>query len=171
MGDLGLMYKMPTVQKEISMISIMVKIILFSCLFLLFIPRPTSAETKIFIKEYTYQAGDEDSKNSSRTIAFREVKRLLLEELGTYLESQTEVKNFQMTRDRITALTAGIVSAEVIEDTWDGKVYWLKAKISANPQDVIRSIDNLRKDRDKVKELEELRKKKQHKHISEISTI
>ena len=115
------------------------------------------AETKTLIKEYTYHAGDEDSKNSSRTIALREVKRLLLEELGTYLESQTEVKNFRMTKDQITTLTAGIVSAEVIEDTWDGKVYWLKAKIAANPQDVIKSIDNIRKNVAKVKELEELR--------------
>ena len=103
------------------------------------------------IKEYTYHAGYEDSRNSSRTIALREVKRLLLEELGTYLESQTEVKNFQMTKDQITTLTAGIVSTEIIEDTWDGKVYWLKAKITANPQDVIKSIDSLRKDRAKVK--------------------
>jgi len=41
------------------------------------------AEIKTFVKEYTYHAGDEDSRNSSRTIALREVKRLLLEELGT----------------------------------------------------------------------------------------
>lgn len=123
------------------------------------LPHPANAETKIFVKEYTYQASEDDSRNSSRTIALREVKKLLLEELGTYLESQTEVKNFQMTKDQITTLTAGIVSAEIIEDKWDGKVYWLKAKISANPQDVIKSIDSLRKDRDKVKELEELRKK------------
>ena len=141
------------------MTSTLARIILFSFLFLLFVPHLTSAETKTFIKEYTYQAGDEDSRNSCRTIALREVKRLLLEELGTYLESQTEVKNFQMTKDQITTLTAGIVSAEVIEDTWDGKVYWLKAKIAANPQDVIKSIDNLRKNLDKVKELEELRRK------------
>ncbi|MDO9559169.1 MAG: tetratricopeptide repeat protein [Syntrophales bacterium] len=117
------------------------------------------AEIKTFVKEYTYQASDEDSRNSSRVIALREVKRLLLEELGTYLESQTEVINFQMTKDQITTLTAGIVSTEVIEDTWDGKKYWLKAKIAANPQDVIKSIDNLRKDREKVKELVALRKK------------
>ena len=116
-----------------------------------------SAETKTFIKEYTYQAGDEDSKNSCRIIALREVKRLLLEELGTYLESETEVKNFQMTKDQIVTLTAGIVGTELIEEKWNTEnlKYWLKARISANPQDV----DNLRKDRAKVKELEELRKK------------
>jgi tetratricopeptide (TPR) repeat protein len=138
----------------------MKKTVLLIIALLLFISfSPARAELKTFIKEYTYHAGDEDSKNSSRTIALREVKRLLLEELGTYLESQTEIKNFQMTKDQITTLTAGIVSTEVIEDAWDGKKYWLKAKIAANPQDVIESVDNLRKDRQKVKELEKLRKK------------
>jgi tetratricopeptide (TPR) repeat protein len=132
---------------------------LFLILSFLFFANSSFAETKTFIKEYTYHAGDEDSRNSSRTIALREVKRLLLEELGTYLESQTEVKNFQMTKDKIATLTAGIVSTEVIEDKWDGKVYWLKAKIVANPQDVIKSVDSLRKDRAKVQELEELRKR------------
>ena len=128
-------------------------------LLVLFVPNFTFAETKTFIKEYTYQAGDEDSKNSCRIIALREVKRLLLEEMGTYLESETEVKNFQMTKDQIVTLTAGIVVTEIIEDTWDGRVYWLKAKIATDKQGVIKSIDNLRQDRTKVKEFEELRNK------------
>jgi len=137
------------------------------CIFSVFIScfiLPTasiSAETKTFIKEYTYQAGDEDSKNSCRVIALREVKRLLLEELGTYLEAETEVKNFQMTKDQIVTLTAGIVRTELIEEKWNTAnfQYWLKAKITANPQDVTKAIDTLRKDRAKVKELEGLRKK------------
>ena len=126
-----------------------------------FIIPAASAETKTFIKEYNYQAGDEDSKNSCRVIALREVKRLLLEELGTYLESETEVKNFQMTKDQIVTLTAGVVQTELIEEKWNTEnlKYWLKAKIKANPQDVTKAIDSLRKDREKVKELEELRKK------------
>ena len=117
------------------------------------------AETKIFVKEYTYQASEEDSRNSSRVVSLREVKRLLLEELGTYLESITEVQSFHLTKDQIVTLTAGIVSAEVMEDKWDGKVYWLKARISADQNNVIKSIDTLRKDREKVKELEETRKR------------
>ena len=126
----------------------------------LFLANTASAETKTFIKEYTYQASDEDSKNSSRTIALREVNRLILEELGTYLESQTEVQNFKLTKDQIVTLTAGIIQTELIEEKWNTEnlKYWLKAKITANPQDVIKSIDSLRKDRAKVKELGELRK-------------
>ena len=88
-----------------------------------------------------------------------QVKRLLLEELGTYLESETEVKNFQLTRDQIVVLTAGIVRTEIIEEKWDGKVYYLKAIIAADSREVAKSMDRLRKDRQKVKELEETRKK------------
>lgn len=117
------------------------------------------AETKTFIKEYTFQAGDEDSKNSSRVIALREVKRLLLEELGTYLESTTEVRNFQLSKDQIVTLSAGIVQTQLIEEKWDGKTYWLKAKISADADGVVRAIDALRKNRVKTQELEAMRRK------------
>lgn len=119
------------------------------------------AEMKTFIKEYTYQAGEIDSKISCRIIALEQVKRLLLEEIGTYLESQTEVKNFRLTKDEITVLTAGIVRAEIIEERWDGNTlkYWLKAKITADPSSVVTSIDSLRKDRLKTKELESIRQR------------
>ena len=118
---------------------------------------PANAELKTFIKEYTYQASEDDSKNSSRIVAIREVKRLLLEEIGTYLESITEVINFQLTKDQITALTAGIIETKILDEKWDGKVYWIKTKIDADREDVINSIDKLRKDRDKSKELEEIK--------------
>ncbi len=117
------------------------------------------AETKVFVEEYTYQASEADSKLSSRTIALEQVKRLLLEKLGTYLESETEVKNFQLTKDQIVVLTAGIVRAEIIEERWDGKTYFLKAKMEADPENVTNSINKLRQDRQKTKELEETRKK------------
>jgi tetratricopeptide (TPR) repeat protein len=116
-----------------------------------------SAKSIAFQREYTYQASEADSKLSCRRIALEQVKRLLLEQVGTYLESQTEVKNFQLTKDQITTLTAGIVRAEPIAEKWDGKRYWLKAKIVIDPDEVAKSIDALRKDRKKTKELEELK--------------
>ncbi len=141
------------------MTSTLARIILFSFLLLLFIPHLTSAETKTFIKEYTYQASEVDSKVSCRTIALEQVKRLLLEELGTYLESITEVQNFQLTKDQITTLTAGIVKTEVVDEKWDGRIYWLRSKIAADSGEVIKSIDVLRKDREKTKALEESRRR------------
>ena len=117
-----------------------------------------SAESMTFIKEYTYMASDIDSKVSNRVIALEQVKRALLEQIGTYLISETEIKDFQMARDQIITLTAGIVSAEVIDEKWDGRSYYLKAKIAADPKEVAKSLDTLRNDRQKNKELEESKK-------------
>ncbi len=122
------------------------------------LPNISSAEAKTFIKEYTYMASDIDSKVSSRAIALEQVKRALLEELGNYLISETEVKNYQMTKDQITTLTAGIVSAEVIDEKWDGKTYYIKAKILADPKEVTKSVDALRTDVQNIKDLEDSKK-------------
>jgi tetratricopeptide (TPR) repeat protein len=132
---------------------------LIIALLLLISISPAFAETKTFIKEYTYQASEYDSKVSCRALALEQVKRMLLEELGTYLESQTEVKNFQMTKDQIITLAAGIVMVQIIDERWDGKTYFLKAKMAADPQDVYKSIDNLRQDHQKAKEMEESRQR------------
>ena len=71
------------------------------------------------------------------------------------------MKSFKLTKDQIVILTAVIVQTEIIEEKWNSEnlKYWLKAKITANPQDVAKAIDRLRNDRVKVKELEELRNK------------
>jgi len=130
-------------------------------LFLIFTGPSAFAKWVTFEEEYTYQASEADSKLSSRVIALEQVKRLLLEKLGTYLESETEVKNFQLTKDQIVVLTGGIVRAEIIDETWDGKKYSLKAKITADPQEMTQSIEKLRQDRQKTKELEEVRKQAQ----------
>jgi len=139
--------------------SIFIRIALISFLLVIFIPHSAFAKMKTFIKEYTYRASEADSKLSSRTTATAEVKRLLLEELGTYLESITEVKNFQLAKDQITALTAGIVKTEIIDEKWNGETYWIKTKMVADSDDVIKSIDVLRKDRNKLQELEDTKRK------------
>jgi len=117
------------------------------------------AKSVTFQREYTYQASEADSKLTCRAIALEQVKRLLLEELGTYLEAKTEVKNYQLTKDQITTLTAGIVQTEILDEKWDGEKYRLKAKIIADPNEVARAIDALRKNHQKTKQLEEVRKR------------
>ena len=136
-------------------------LILAACLALLLLVFPglTSAEIIVFERNYTYQASEADSKISCRTIAVEQVKKLLLEELGAYLESETEVKDFALTKDKITVLTAGIAKVDILSEEWNGEIYSLSAKIAVDPDDVVRSIDQLRQDRQKIKELEDTRKR------------
>jgi len=135
------------------------QIILSFFILALLITNSSSAELKTFIKEYTYQASDYDSKISSRTIALEQVKRLLLEEIGTYLTAETDVKNFQLAKDKITSLTAGIVQTEILDENWDGKTYYLKAKMNIAPQDVTKFLEGLRENSQKNRELIEMNRK------------
>jgi tetratricopeptide (TPR) repeat protein len=134
--------------------STLIRFTLISFLFVLFTPNFAFAGLKTFIKEYTYQASEFDSKTSSRTIALEQVKRLLLEELGTYLETSTEVKDFQLTKDQIKAFSAGIVETEILKEKWDGERFWIQAKIRADPDEVTKQISSLRNDREKTEEYE-----------------
>jgi hypothetical protein len=130
----------------------------FTIIFLLSVT-PAFAKTVTYVKEYTYQASELDSKLSSRTIALTQVKKLLLEELGTYLISESEVKDFELTKDQVSSLTAGIVMTVIIDEQWDGKTYFLKAKISTDTDELIRSINNIRKNQEQNKNWEEVRGK------------
>ena len=129
--------------------------------FPLFFAGYVEAEVKTFVREYTYQASEYDSKVSCRTLALEQVKRILLEELGTYLESETEVKDYKLTKDKITIFTAGVVQAEIVSEKWDTDTlkYWLRAHIKADPTKVVEAINSLRKDLQKTRELEETKKK------------
>ncbi|MGD1153604.1 MAG: tetratricopeptide repeat protein [Syntrophales bacterium] len=137
----------------------MKKTILLIIVLLLFISiSPAFAEIKTFIREHSYHASEYESKDDCRTLALAQLGRILLEELGTFLESETEIKNFQLTKDRITAYTAGIVRTYVLDENWNGKRYWLRAKIDADPDDVIKQVADLREDRQKTKQLESLKR-------------
>ncbi len=137
--------------------SILIRMALISCMMVSMIPDQAFGETKTFTKEYSYQAAAQDDKNTSRTIALREVKQILLDELGEYLLNETAVKNAQIPKERIAALTAGVVPTQLVEEKWDEKTYSLQAKITADPDHLTSFIDALGKDSQKTTELEEVK--------------
>ena len=108
-----------------------------------------NAESRTFVREYYYQAGESDSKITSRTKALTEVKRLLLEEIGVYLESYinySEVQNEdrisnQFLKKEIEQISAGITETSILEENWTGVEYYIKAEIIVDPDDVIRQLN------------------------------
>ncbi|HIJ81830.1 MAG TPA: hypothetical protein HPP76_08990 [Desulfuromonadales bacterium] len=119
--------------------------------------REAVAKPVTVTREYTYRASEADSKLTSRTMALEQIKRLLVEELGTYLISNTEVKDSALTRDEIVTYTAGWVTTVVIKESWNGEDYYLKAQISADAGEVARAVAALHEDRDKATELKQFR--------------
>ena len=109
-----------------------------------------SLNSKTFVREYTYKAGEADSKLTSRAIALEQVKRLLLEEVGVYIKSslssqETEINGTvsALTQKDIQVLSAGITQTKVLEEKWDGESYRLKAEIQLDEKDVLRQLDDL----------------------------
>ncbi|MDO8746157.1 MAG: tetratricopeptide repeat protein [Thermodesulfovibrionales bacterium] len=112
-----------------------------------------------FQKEYTYQPGDMGSKDSARIIAMENVKRLLFGEVEAYLESKAVIKNLQLTKNQATALISVIVRTDVIEQKWDNNAFYVKAGVSVNPDEIVKSIAVLSRDKRNTGEIEEVRKK------------
>ena len=140
----------------------MKKIILLCFCVLLFFPFASMAKTVTFKEKYTYDASEADSKLTCRTISLLQVKRLLLEKLGTYIETKTEVANYQITKDEIAALSAAIIKTEILEEKWDGKIYSLTAKIDADPDSVAKAIKEMKGSREgeeKANKLENVNEK------------
>ncbi|MDQ5987569.1 MAG: hypothetical protein CSYNP_03314 [Syntrophus sp. SKADARSKE-3] len=116
------------------------------------------AAQKTFIRDYTYEASELDDKISCQSIALEQVKRLLLEEMGTYVESSTTVKDYQLDHDKITTLTAGIVRTKILQESWDGKTYWIKARLSADSDEVAEAIAKLKDNQETVNDLKDARR-------------
>lgn len=131
--------------------------VIICAVLLLAMPGSGLAAAREFVESYTYNAGESDSKLTCRTVSLLEVKRLLLEKIGTYLESRTEMKDFQIEKDEIVALSAGIVKLEILDEKWNGEKYSLTAKIEANPDDIQQAIADLRKQGGKLENIEKLK--------------
>jgi TPR repeat protein len=79
---------------------------------ILILPTVTYAEIKIFTASHTYILGDHDSKDDARQRCLLEAKRKILEQAGVYIESASEVKNFDLTKDKITSFAAAVMQVK-----------------------------------------------------------
>ena len=117
------------------------------------------------IKEYTYNASEDDSKNSSRAKALKQLKILLTEEVGVHIESLLEVKESAIdneTRSSVTqeikTLSSGITRLKIMEESWDGKRYFVKASVIINPNQTMKLLVEAIRSRASEKDIQRLNK-------------
>jgi tetratricopeptide (TPR) repeat protein len=88
------------------------------------------ADVKVIIAEGTYNMGDGETPMVAAEHAVLAAKRAALEEAGTYVESYSKVKDFQLTADEIQVLASGITEVTVLEKkrslVGDGISFWVK---------------------------------------------
>ncbi len=130
-----------------------------------------AAEIKVIEADSAYVMGDNDSKVDARRIAVQEAERKALESAGVYLESLTEVRNYQLTKDEVRGYTAGIVETEIIADEMRGTVQhpeiYIKTRCRVDTQVVLSQIERFKENEElkeqlqaSAKETEDLRKER-----------
>ncbi len=80
------------------------------------LPTVSAAEVKTITATHTYIMGDNDSRNDARQLCFLEAKRKVLEKAGSFIQTSTEVRNFQLTKDQIISYSAAVLSVEITKE-------------------------------------------------------
>ena len=134
--------------------------------------KKTNKRVKNIVKEYQYNVSDDDSKNSARKKALTQVKVLILEEIGVFVESYLELnsvvadKKYQKYfKEEIKNLTAGIIKTKILDEKFDGKTYYVKASVLVDPDSVSEGISEILKikaNKSEINKLTKLLKTKEH---------
>ncbi len=117
-----------------------------------------AAEIKVIEADSVYVLGDKDSKLDARRIATQEAKRKALELAGTFVASLTEVKEYRLSKDEVTAYTAGIIETEIIADEARGTVarpeHYIKARCRIDTDILLQEIGRYRENQELRAQLE-----------------
>ncbi len=117
------------------------------------------AEVKVIESEGIYLMGDNDSKVDARRIAIQEAKRKAIESAGTFIASLTEIKSFELTKDEITAYTAGVIESEVVSEEMRGTAarpeIYIKLRCKIDTDVLMDQINSYRENRELQQQLEE----------------
>ena len=107
---------------------------------------------------------------TSRANALNEVKRLLLEEVSvfilseenwniseTIIDGQSTVQDFY--EKNIQAIMGGITKTIILDESWNGEIYWIKAEVTFDPDDIKTKTSKIVDNKEKLVELEKSKQK------------
>jgi hypothetical protein len=124
-------------------------------------PSSFPAAVRVVTASGEYRMGDHDTRADAVRLAIEAAKRQALEQVATYLESVTEVRNLDVTRDDIRTYTAGIVMVlnQEVSTRLEGETVVIQADLTAqvDPNEVAQAITALRDNESAKQELVALR--------------
>ncbi len=124
-------------------------------------PSPPSADRRTVTASGEHRMSDHDTRTDAVRLAIEAAKKDALEQVATYLESVTEVRNMDVTRDDIRSFTAGIVKIvnQSITPRLEGGAMVIRADLTAeiDPHEVAQAIAALRENDSAKHELLALR--------------
>lgn len=130
----------------------MAGLILALCLFL---TNVAFAESRTFVQEYSHQAMPGEDKTASRLLALMGAKKLLLADVADFLQKETAVQKWRLTRKQVIILAAGFVPVQALEENFTGQIYKIKVQASFDTGEIVKSMEKLGKDKVRLKYLKE----------------
>lgn len=127
---------------------------LFILILLLFTAQ-ISAKKQEYIREYTYEATDYDSRESSRMVALAHVKQELLKVISTLIVSQRQSVDEAWYSEEVLSLAMGVIQTKIIEEKWNGETFYLKAKMKTDQKDIEKRLKRVLKNRAELYALKE----------------
>jgi hypothetical protein len=125
------------------------------------VPSLPPAAVRVVTASGEYRMGDHDTRADAVRLAIEAAKRQALEQVATYLESVTEVKNLDVTRDDIRTYTAGVVMVlnQEVTTRLEGETVVIHTDLTAqvDPNEVAQAITALRENESAKNELVALR--------------
>ena len=104
--------------------------------------------SQTYVKDYTYNASENESKLDARKIALKETKKLLIEELGVYVNTTTTYNNINSNisvETQTKIISECVTQTEIIEEKWDGDYYYIKVKMYVDKKDLIKRLNKISK--------------------------
>lgn len=108
------------------------------------------ASPVVFIRDYTYNASEKDSKVSARKAALEQLQRSVLEEVGVQVQASfSNTESFskgQLKQDvlsNFSTFSQALTKTKILEEKWNGERFYIKAEIEVDPKGVTVAMDAL----------------------------
>ncbi len=106
-----------------------------------------AANTQEYIREYSYNASETDSKVSARKAAMQQMQSLLIEELGVQVQSSFST-NEKLQGDEFSrtvkanyqTFAKALTKTKIIKQSWNGEIFYIKAAISVDTKNLINQM-------------------------------
>jgi hypothetical protein len=115
----------------------------------------TESKTVIMVRDYTYNASENDSKVSARKAALEQLQKAAIEEVGVHVQSsvvnhETVTQNADakgiLKREmqlNFKTFSQALTKTKILDEKWNGETFYIKAEIEVNPNGITAAMNTV----------------------------
>jgi tetratricopeptide (TPR) repeat protein len=120
---------------------------------------PPDPHVRQIFHTYTHPASEFESKAASRTIALSHVNRAMAEEVATLIAPSPIGVELALSQEQLASRVAGLIAPEIVEASWDGQTYTLRARFALNLSTITPFLKQLGRDQYQIALLQHMQQR------------